>query len=357
MKIAIFTDTYLPTVNGVSYAVKSWKDEMESRGHEVDVVCPAPGDSKEDITFRSFEVPMYEGYYAGYLPPLRKDFSEYDVFYLNSFFMIGYYGYRKALKNNIPLVSIVHTPIEEYMDYVTSWEPGKNFLGKIYNHWESKILSASTTGVALSDYMENHIKNLTDECEVVRLSNGVNTDFFRPKETQEFREKHGINGEKVIGFTGRLSSEKRVDELVRFAENFNGEVIIGGDGPCREKCEELVEKGNVRFLGFLDREELPAFYSCIDCFVFPSRAENDPLTVLEANACGTPVIGADAAGLKDSISEGVNGYLYRPGDLEDLDEKLQKAYRSLGEISESSLEYARKKSISSTVDDLLELTD
>lgn len=357
MKIAIFTDTYLPTVNGVSYAVKSWKEEMESRGHEVDIVCPAPGDSDEDITFRSFEVPLYEGYYAGYIPPLRKDFSDYDVFYLNSFFMIGYYGYRKAKKNDITLVSIVHTPIEEYLDYVTSWKPGKILLKKVYNYWESRILSASSTGVALSDYMEEHIHSLTDECNIVRLSNGVNTEFFRPVETSDFREKYSITGEKIIGFTGRLSSEKRVEELVKFAERFEGEVIIGGDGPCREECERLVEKGNVRFLGFLDREDLPAFYSSIDAFIFPSRAENDPLTVLEANACGTPVIGADAAGLKDSISEGENGYLYSPGDLNDLGEKLEKAYSEIENISDSSLEFARRKSIASTVDDLLELAE
>lgn len=356
MKIAIFTDTYLPTVNGVSYAVKSWKEELESRGHEVDVVCPSPGEGSEEITFRSFEIPFYDGYYAGYIPP-RRDFSNYDVFYINSFFTVGSYGYRKAVKNDVKIVSIVHTPIEEYIDYLTSFKPLKYLIKTLYHKWEGRILSNSHAAVALSEYMENHINELTDSCKVKRLSNGVNTEFFEPKNEEQFKKKFNIKSEKIIGFTGRLSSEKRVDELIKFAKRFDGEIIIGGDGPYRERYEEMVDSENIKFLGFLDREDLPGFYSSLDAFIFPSRAENDPLTVLEANACGTPVIGANAAGMTDSIIEEENGYLYEPGDIDSLEKKLEKAYQNLGYLSESTVSFANKKSISNTVDDLIELVE
>lgn len=357
MKIAIFTDTYLPTVNGVSYAVNSWKEEMERRGHEVEVVCPAPGNSPEDITFKSLQIPFYEGYYAGFFPPLQNDFSDYDIIYINSFFTIGSYGYRKARKNNIKIISIVHTPIEEYIEYLTSFKPLKHLIKGVYHKWEGRILSNSNARVALSGYMEEHIREVTDGCNVKRLSNGVNTEFFEPKDSVNFKEKFSISSDKIIGFTGRLSSEKRVDELIKVAKKFEGEVIIGGDGPYRDKYEEMVESDNVRFLGFLDREDLPGFYSSLDAFVFPSRAENDPLTVLEANACGTPVIGADAAGMTDSIKNGENGYLYGPGNIESLEKKLDKVYQNLDNFSDSTVSFAGEKSISSTVDDLLELAE
>lgn len=352
MKIAIFTDTYIPTINGVSYAVESWKEEMERRGHEVTVVCPAPGGSESNATFKSFEIPFYEGYYAGYYPP-HHDFSDYDVVHVNSFFTIGYYGYRMAKKNNLKVVSTVHTPIDEYIDYVTQIDTLQKILSGIYNRWEAYLLKRADVKIALSDYMEERIEKVT-EAQAKRLTNGVDTDLFQPRDFEDFRRKHDIESEKVIGYTGRLSSEKRVEELIEFSEEFEGEVIIGGDGPQRDRYEQLADSKNVTFLGFLEREELPKFYSLLDIFVFPSRVENDPLTVLEANACGTPVVGANAAGLKDSVKDNLNGYLYSPGDIDDLGEKIEKSYRNLESLKKGSIEEAEKNSISRTVDKLLQ---
>lgn len=355
MKIAIFSDTYLPTINGVSYAVKNWKDELEDRGHSVTVVCPEPGNSPSNVTLKAFSLPVYKGYYASIYPPRDHDFSQYDAVHINSFFMTGYYGYRMAKKHDIPLVSTVHTPITEYLDYVTESSTLQKIIGGGYRRWEARVLKKSDHRVALSDYMENYIKDVTGGKDVERLSNGVNTSFFEEKSTERFREKYDIEKEKIIGYTGRLSEEKRVEELIEVAEKFDGQVIIGGDGPAREEYEELNEKENVKFLGFLDRGELPEFYSVLDLLIFPSRVENDPLTLLEANACRTPVVGARAAGLKDSIKEGENGYLYSPGDIEDLKDKIDKAYAELDELSNSSRKVARERSIAGTVDKLLEL--
>lgn len=354
MKIALFTDTYLPTVNGVSYAVESWKEELERRGHSVTVFCPAPGRDDSDATFKSFEIPFYDGYHAAYYPP-ENDISDFDAIHINSFFLVGYWGYRAARKHNLKLVSVVHTPIKEYLNYVTGSKTLQRIIGRLYQVWESRMLKRSDTCIALSDHMESHIEEMTGRDDVERLTNGVNTRFFHPQKTDSFRERYDVKSQKVIGYTGRLSSEKRVGELIEFAEQFEGEVLIGGDGPQRDKLEQKVESENVKFLGFLDREELPEFYSVIDLFVFPSRVENDPLTVLESTACGTPVIGADAAGLKDSIQEGKNGYLYEPGDIGDLADKIGKGYGNLPELSKGALRHSKKNSIAKTVDRLIEL--
>lgn len=354
MKIAIFTDTYLPTVNGVSYAVESWKEELESRGHEVTVFCPSAG-VKGDGRCKSVKIPFYEGYYTSIAPPINHDFSDYDAVQLNSFFVLGYYGFRVAQKHDLPLMSVVHTPISEYLDYVTKLSPLKRMLSFLYRHWEGRILKKSDMRVALSDYMESHITDIADGKSVERLTNGVNTRFFSPAKTDEFLSEHGIDSKKIIGYTGRLSSEKRVDELIKFAKEFDGEVLIGGDGPCRDEYEKLADTDNVTFLGFMNREKLPEFYSAIDLFVFPSRIENDPLTVLEANACGTPVIGADAAGLKNSIENGRNGFRYEPGDLEDMSEKIDEAYKNLETLHKKCLECSSEQSVSRTVDKFIEM--
>ena len=354
MRIAIFTDTYLPTVNGVSYAVESWKNELERNGHKVDVFCPE-ADEDGDCRCRSVRIPFYEGYHTAIAPPLSHDFSKYDAVQINSFFMLGYYGYRVAQKHDIPLMSVVHTPISEYMDYVTEIGPLNNLLSGIYKEWEGRILEKSDIRLALSDYMEEHIKRVTNGKDVERLTNGVNTVFFSPEKTDNFRKRYDITSDKVIGYTGRLSSEKRVDELIEFGNNFEGEILIGGNGPEKEKYEGLAETDNISFLGFMDRDELPEFYSTVDIFVFPSRVENDPLTVLESNACGTPVVGADAAGLKNSIKNGRNGYRYEPGNLEDMKKKIEKRYQNMKTLNKGSLECASERSVRKTAERFVKL--
>lgn len=354
MKIAIFTDTYLPTVNGVSYAIESWKEELEREGHEVDIFCPKAGKDGE-YRCKSVPIPFYEGYHTAISPPFKHDFSDYDAVQINSFFLLGYYGYRVAQKNDIPLMSVVHTPITEYMDYVTNLGSLQNILSLSYEKWEGRILEGSNIRVALSDYMETHIKDATEGKDVERLTNGVNTLFFSPHKTAEFRERYDLESKRVIGYTGRLSSEKRVEELIKFGEEFDGEILIGGDGPERENYENLAETDNIKFLGFMDREELPEFYSTVDIFVFPSRVENDPLTVLESNACGTPVVGADAAGLKNAIDEGKNGYRYDPGNLEDMNKKIEEAYSNLESLHRGSLRCAGKRSVRKTAERFIEL--
>lgn len=354
MKIAIFTDTYLPTINGVSYATQGWKKELEQRGHEVTVICPNADDCPSDVTFKSVEIPFYENYYMGLYPPRDHDFSDYDAVHLNSFFTVGYYGYRVAAKNDIKIISSVHTPIEEYTNYLTSFKPLQKAFNWMYGHWESYLLNKSDVMVALSDYMKNRIESETSGGEARQLSNGVDTNFFQPKDTEKFKREYNIEDKKVIGYSGRLSSEKRIDELIEFAENFNGEVLIGGDGPYREEYEKLAKADNIQFLGFLEREKLPIFYSALDLFIFPSRVENDPLTVLEANACGTPVIGADAAGLQDSVKTGKNGFLYKPGSIKSLKQEVEKGYSNLESLEKGSTELSHERSITKTVDKLIE---
>lgn len=354
MKVAFLTDTYLPTINGVTYTIYNWKNELESQGHEVDVVCPSPGNEDENILFRSVRFPFYEGFRAPVLPPLSHDFSDYDVIHVHSFFLAGAYGYYLSWKHDIPLVTHVHTPIEDFLDYVSESSIFEKLVETFYTRWEDHVIEASDLSITPTGGRKEDVRDRVDQ-EVKVLTNGVDMDFFSQGGEDKFRERYGIESEKVIGYTGRLGKEKRLEELFELADDFEGEIVVGGDGPMREKYEEICkEKDNVKFLGFIDREELPQLYTTMDVFVFPSRVEAEGLVVLESNACGTPVVGADAKGLKSSIQNDINGYKYEPGDTEDLRDKLDKAYSNLGEISESAREKVKEKSVSSSVKELVE---
>jgi L-malate glycosyltransferase len=142
-------------------------------------------------------------------------------------------------------------------------------------------------------------------------------DYKRnPSKIKAIDQKYDLKGKKVVLFTGRLTSHKGVDYLIRAAKNIHGEVLILGDGPEREKLEKLIKDlklTNCRILGYMKPGEqlgFRAFYNRADVYVAPSTwKEPLGLVILEAMAAKTPVISTRAGGVTSLIKDGYNGYL------------------------------------------------
>jgi 1,2-diacylglycerol 3-alpha-glucosyltransferase len=158
----------------------------------------------------------------------------------------------------------------------------------------------------------------------------------------------------VIGYTGRHGYEKRLGDLIDVATDLDATVVFGGDGPAREELEARAESsdGDVEFLGFLDREEMPAFYSALDVFAFPSPVETQGLVALEAYACGTPVVGADSGALSQTIDDGVTGYHFETGNVEDFRANLRRALDERDRLSGNCLDRRERISVERSVSDL-----
>lgn len=131
-------------------------------------------------------------------------------------------------------------------------------------------------------------------------------------------------------------------------------VVFGGDGPARSQLEEHAAETNVdvRFLGFLDRDDLPAFYSVLDVFAFPSPVETQGLVALEANACGTPVVGVKQGALVDTVDDGGTGYHYDPGDIDGFKNNILRAIENCATLSDSCLDQRDAISVEHSVDQL-----
>jgi len=350
MKIGFFTDTYFPQINGVTYTISLWKKELEKRGHEVYVYYPEDKGytaKEREVPLKSLSFFFYKGYKLG-LPSQGKVEKDLDIIHIHGLFSMAAFGLAMARKMKIPSVLTYHTPADLYLGLLSSRESIQDILKTAYKVYEKELLERvdliTTPSEVIRDVLQ---KKWGDKiARVVALSNGVDTEFFREVDTKAFKKKYGIKEGKVIGFTGRHNKEKHVDELINIADRFDGQVLIAGDGPERADFEEMAKgQDNIKFLGFLPREELPAFYSCLDVLCFPSRVETQGLVVLEANACGTPVVGADALALKETIDEGVNGFRYKPGDLDDIYSKISLIYKRLGAMKKSSVQYAKKESV------------
>jgi glycosyltransferase involved in cell wall biosynthesis len=331
--VAAFTDTYLPTVNGVTYTIRTWRERWQDRDGRMDVVYPGAAEYDPDPgehPVRSLPFPFYDDFRLG-APSIPGGVESAEVVHAHTPFGVGLGGLRLARDGDRPLVASYHTPTAEYAGYLAEgWLlDAVARVGKAYERW---FLGRADHVVAPSETAREALVS-RGVGPVSVVPNGVDTDRFAPVDGSTFRARHDLPKEgtkPLVGYTGRHGFEKRLTDLVRAAEGMDATFVLGGDGPARKTLrEEVAERdADVRFLGFLDREELPQFYSALDVFAFPSPVETQGLVALEAMACGTPVVGVDSGALVETIDDGETGYHYEPGDIAGFRDALD---RTLGE--------------------------
>jgi len=358
--VAAFTDTYLPTVNGVTYTVKAWRDRWEARGGRMDVVYPGsdghdPGPGEHPV--RSLPLPLYSGFRVG-TPTIPDGLVDPDIVHAHTPFSLGLAALRFAQKKAVPLVATYHTPTAEYTTYFTDWGPLQDGLSVVSRQYERWFLNHADAVIVPSEATGQY---LTEELDIdvppTVVSNGVDVERFRPVDTVSFRERHNLPADKtLVGYTGRHGHEKCLPDILAACERLSGDVtvVFGGDGPAREELEAEARECNVdaRFLGFLDRAELPAFYATLDAFLFPSPIETQGLVALEAFACGTPVVGVDSGALSDTVDDGVTGYHYQRGDIDGFTAAIERTLEECETLREACLEKRGEISVESSVDRL-----
>ncbi|WP_254530434.1 glycosyltransferase [Natrinema gelatinilyticum] len=310
MKIGFFTDSYFPEIDGVTYTIKLWREELERKGHEVYVVYPdgdyEPGD--REIPVRSLPNPFY----AGYRIPLTKRPStipDLDVVHCHGPAPIGVLGRYYAWKNDLPTIYTHHTPLEEYFHQSVKLESVAGTLSRGYVPLENAFLETFDVVTASTERIDRSVEH-------VQLPVGIDMDFFQPTEEDWYPDQ------TVIGYSGRLSMEKNVHEILRVAEERSEyDFVIVGEGPYRDRLERTAPD-NVEIRSFLPREELPIFYSSIDTFLTASTADTLGLSTLEANACGTPVAAADVPPFDRTIGAD-NGERFEYGSLESMVDAIE----------------------------------
>ncbi len=251
-----------------------------------------------------------------------------------------------------------HTPTAEYADYLTSRPRIEDGIERLAERYERWFLSRSDAVICPSEDAGDRVREAVDpDTPVEVLSNGVDVDFFAPTDPEPFRERYDLPAGPLVGYTGRHGYEKNLSEFLRAAAGLDATVVVGGDGPAREDLESLAADLDVdaRFLGFLPREELPAFYSLLDAFVFPSPVETQGLVALESNACGTPVVAVDAGALSNTVEDGVTGYHYDHGDVAGCRRAIERVLDERDSLARSCLDRRDSLSVDHAVDQLADL--
>ncbi|WP_265110542.1 glycosyltransferase [Halosolutus halophilus] len=312
MKIGFFTDSYFPEIDGVTYTIDLWREKLERNGHEVYVVYP-DGDyepEEREIPVKSLPNPFY----AGYRIPLFKRSStlpDLDVVHCHGPAPVGILGRYYAWKHDLPAIYTHHTPLEEYFHQSIKSKSIAALLRKAYVPWENSLLRSFDVVTASTTRINRDVQH-------VQLPVGIDTEFFQPTETDWYSDPERT----VIGYSGRLSMEKNVSEILRVAAELpDYEFVIVGEGPYRDRLERDAPD-NVTIREFLSRSALPIFYSSIDVFVTASTADTLGLSTLEANACGTPVVAPDVPPFDRTIGPD-NGDRFEYGDLEAMADRIE----------------------------------
>ncbi|MFO0139311.1 MAG: glycosyltransferase family 4 protein [Cyanobacteriota bacterium] len=334
MRIAFFTETFLPKVDGIVTRLTKTLQHLVAAGDEVLIFCPegAPDSylGAKVVGVPALPLPLYpELKLALPRPAVSEALEQFrpDLVHVVNPAVLGLGGIWLAKSRNLPLVASYHTHLPKYLEHygMGMLEPLLWELLKAAHNQASLNLCTSTAMVA-----ELAAKGIQ---HTALWQRGVDTDLFRPElRNESMRARlHGPYDDtgNLLLYIGRLSAEKQIERIRPVLEAMpQTRLALVGDGPHRQQLERCFEGTPTTFVGYLAGQDLASAYACGDAFLFPSSTETLGLVLLEAMAAGCPVVGADRGGIPDIVSDGENGCLYDPDRPHSLTTAVQ---RLLGE--------------------------
>lgn len=347
MRIALFTETFLPKVDGIVTRLRHTVEQLQRVGDQVLVVCP-DGGLREHKGAKIYGVsgiplPLYpELKLAIPRPSIRRVLEKFqpDLIHVVNPAVLGVGGIYYAKVMNIPLIASYHTHLPQYLQHynLAAFEGILWELLKLAHNQASLNLCTST---AMVEELSSHGIERVDLWQ-----RGVDTDMFQPhlaSRQMRSRLSGGYPESPLLLYVGRVSAEKQIEEIKPVLEAIpEARLAIVGDGPHRVALQEYFAGTATNFVGYLQGLELASAYASADAFVFPSRTETLGLVLLEAMAAGCPVVAARSGGIPDIVTDGVNGYLFEPTDAEGAIIATKRLLETQGE-REKMRENARKE--------------
>ena len=320
MRIALFTDTFLPKVDGIVTTVCQTVRELRKLGHQVLIIAPAGGPAEFEqcpvVGIPSHVFPFYPELHLafphaslrGVLAAFQPDLIHAVEPALLGLAALYYAGGQNGGAMRLPLVVSYHTDLPKYLGYyhLGFLEPSIWPLLRLRHNRATANLCPSQ---AMVDQLRQHAIP-----RVALWPGGVDAERFHPARRSSAvraRLTDGHPESPLLFYAGRLSAEKQIERLKPILEAFpQARLALAGDGPHRRELERHFAGLPVHFAGFLYGDDLAAAYASGDVFVMPSQTETLGLVVLEAMSSGLPVVAARAGGIPEMIEEGVSGFLF-----------------------------------------------
>lgn len=337
MRIALFTETFLPKIDGIVTRLRHTVDHLQRNGDQVLVFAPDGGITEHKgakvYGVTGFPLPLYpELKMALPRPAIGYALEEFqpDIIHVVNPAVLGLAGifYSKMLK--IPLVASYHTHLPQYLQHY-GLGMLEGFLWELLKGAHNQAVLNLCTSTVMMEELSGH------GIERVKVwQRGVDTEFFHPDlASLEMRSRLSQNHPEspLLLYVGRLSAEKEIERIKPILEAIpHARLALVGDGPHRQELEKHFAGTDTHFVGYLTGQELGSAFASADAFIFPSRTETLGLVLLEAMAAGCPVVAARSGGIPDIVTDGVNGYLFDP--TADIQDAINATFRLLQQKQE-----------------------
>jgi len=361
MRIAMMTDSYFPTRDGVVTSIEVTRKALEAKGHEVIIIAPDPGKSERTegvyyLPARKFK--GYEGYFVPIYPSDKTSLIrslDVDVIHVHGIALMAIKALAAARSLRKPVVITFHTMVCDTLEHYSPVPlPAPMLENLAWIYLRSLLKRADGVIVPTASTASELKRNGVAAREMRIVPTGIDTARFScDSDGKKIRERYGLSG-KVAIHVGRMSYEKNIDTVLRAAAEIDGlTLMIVGKGPAKDDLERLSKElgidDRVIFTGFVPDGELPEYYAAADVAVSASKFETQGLSILEAMACGLPVACTKDRAFEDFVVDGKNGFFFEGGAPECAD-SIRKCISSGGTLSAGARHTAEEFSLSASAD-------
>ncbi len=365
IRVGLFTDSFVPSPNGVANSVYLAQRELNRLGHDAYVIAPthpeAPRDEDRVLRYPSAAYPFFDEYRIS-LPFGRKPLPRFDVIHTHTPVTLGVWGNALAHRRRVPHVSTYHTHIEGYTHYV----PGaamldrrigvaRRFVHAFYDRADLVLAPSNAIASMLDAY------KLRPPSRVVPT--GIDIELLTGAPDPD-RSPWPANTRRVLTVS-RLGKEKDLPTLLqaiaRLAAHIDVHLVVIGSGPdeavLRDHAAALGIGQRVTFLGRIPYAEIGGYFRHAEVFALPSATETQSLVLLEAAALGVPTVAIRALGAAEQVEDGNTGYLTESGDVTGFTAHIAELLTDptlRQRMSEASRVLARRRSAAAAAEQLLE---
>jgi glycosyltransferase involved in cell wall biosynthesis len=331
LRVAVFSGNYNYCADGVALVLNRLVGYLLGRGVQVKVFAPtsktpALKHAGELISIPSVTFPLNANYRVAWGIPrrVRRQIEEFQpqLLHLASPDLLGFAALRLARRMGVPAVATYHTHFGEYMKYF-----GLGFLEPMTWRLMRRFYDRTRETYVPSGSMRELLRSKGFHCPMKVWEHGVDIDKFNPgRRSLEWRRSQGIQDHEIlVGFVGRVVWEKAVatwgDVIERLEKSGRAiRSVMIGSGPALEPMRQRLK--NTIFPGYMPHDTLATAFASMDVFLYPSLSETFGCVTLESMASGVPPVAADATGSRDIIKNDVDGFLCRPGDVEDFAQRV-----------------------------------
>jgi glycosyltransferase involved in cell wall biosynthesis len=374
LRILIGADTFWPEINGAASFIARLAAGLAERGHDVHIAAPSFSNTKlgprteehegqKMTVHRIYSWRWYPHPWLRFSLPWRirqnsakiLDRVKPDVVHFQSHIVVGRGMTIEGIKRGIRLIGTNHFMPENLLEYTF-------IIPRFLRQWAVRMAwAAADRTFSLAERVSTPTRKAAEYLEantsvknVLAISCGIDAHNYTPNMNRRT--------DNLIVFLGRVVDEKQIDKLIRAFAKLDAaldarlEIVGGGEleGRLRALAQALKVSDRVKFAGFVDEAYLRHALTRASVFAMPSIAELQSISTMEAMASGLPIVAADAMALPHLVHDGENGYLFEPGNVDDLADKLTKVLTASEDdylhMKKASLKIVESHDIQRTLD-------